>query len=75
MLSVIGRLLLIAAPALVLPFLIRSAVGGGVATATEVSTIAVLYAMVIGQVLYGGIGGASSTRCWSRPRRSAARSC
>lgn len=52
----IGRLALIAAPALVLPFLIRSAVGGGVATATEVSTIAVLYAMVIGQVLYGGIG-------------------
>ena len=52
----IGRLALIAAPALVLPFLIRSAVGGGVATATEVSTIAVLYAMLIGQVLYGGIG-------------------
>ena len=54
--KVIGRLLLIAAPALVLPFLIRSAVGGGVATATEVSTIAVLYAMLTGQVLYGGIG-------------------
>ncbi len=52
----IGRLSLLAAPALVLPFLIRSAVGGGVATATEVSTIAVLYAMLIGQVLYGGIG-------------------
>lgn len=52
----VGRLALIAAPALVLPFLIRSAVGGGVATATEVSTIAVLYAMLIGQVLYGGIG-------------------
>lgn len=54
-LSVIGRTLLIAGPALVLPFLIRGAVGGGVATATEVSTIAVLYAMVIGAVLYGGI--------------------
>lgn len=54
--KVIGRLALIAAPALVLPFLIRSAVGGGVATATEVSTIAVLYAMMIGQILYGGIG-------------------
>jgi tripartite ATP-independent transporter DctM subunit len=51
----IGRLALVAAPALVLPFLIRSAVGGGVATATEVSTIAVLYAMLIGQVLYGGL--------------------
>jgi tripartite ATP-independent transporter DctM subunit len=55
-LQVIGQSLLIAGPALVLPFLIRSAVGGGVATATEVSTIAVLYAMVIGQILYGGIG-------------------
>jgi tripartite ATP-independent transporter DctM subunit len=54
--KVIGSLALIAAPALVLPFLIRSAVGGGVATATEVSTIAVLYAMLIGHVLYGGIG-------------------
>lgn len=54
--KVIGRLAVIAAPALVLPFLIRSAVGGGVATATEVSTIAVLYAMLIGQVLYGGLG-------------------
>jgi tripartite ATP-independent transporter DctM subunit len=55
-LKVIGKLTLIAAPALVLPFLIRSAVGGGVATATEVSTIAVLYALMIGQILYGGIG-------------------
>lgn len=55
-LPVIGRLLLVAAPALALPFLIRSAVGGGVATATEVSTIAVLYALLVGQVLYGGIG-------------------
>lgn len=54
--KVVGQLALVAAPALVLPFLIRSAVGGGVATATEVSTIAVLYAMLIGQVLYGGIG-------------------
>jgi tripartite ATP-independent transporter DctM subunit len=54
-LSTIGHTLLIAAPALVLPFLIRSVVGGGVATATEVSTIAVLYALIIGIVLYGGI--------------------
>lgn len=51
----IGRLALIAAPALALPFLIRSAVGEGVATATEVSTIAVLYALIVGHVLYGGI--------------------
>jgi len=53
--AAIGKLLLIAAPALVLPFLIRSAVGGGVATATEVSTIAVLYALLIGKWLYGGL--------------------
>nr|WP_117194833.1 TRAP transporter large permease subunit [Rhizobium terrae] len=55
-LSVIKKALLVAAPALVLPFLIRTAVGEGIATATEVSTIAVLYAMIIGMVLYGGIG-------------------
>jgi len=53
--SVIGRLLVIASPALALPFLIRSAVGEGVATATEVSTIAVLYALIVGHFLYGGI--------------------
>lgn len=51
----IGKLVLIASPALALPFLIRSAVGGGIATATEVSTLAVLYALIIGHVLYGGI--------------------
>jgi tripartite ATP-independent transporter DctM subunit len=51
----IGRLALVAAPALALPFLIRSAVGEGVATATEVSTLAVVYALFVGHVLYGGI--------------------
>jgi tripartite ATP-independent transporter DctM subunit len=54
--STVRRVALIAAPALVLPFLIRGVVGGGIATATEVSTIAVLYAIVIGMILYGGIG-------------------
>ena len=53
--DLIGRTLLVATPALVLPFLIRWAVTDGVATATEVSTIAVVYAMFIGIVLYGGI--------------------
>ena len=53
---VVGRFLLVAAPALVLPFIIRSAVGEGVATATEVSTVAVVYALFVGHVLYGGIG-------------------
>ncbi|MBW6422039.1 TRAP transporter large permease subunit [Rhizobium sp. XQZ8] len=51
----IWKAIVVAAPALLLPFLIRSAVGGGVATATEVSTIAVLYALIIGATLYGGI--------------------
>jgi tripartite ATP-independent transporter DctM subunit len=55
-LSLVLRTCLVAAPALVLPFLIRSVVGGGIATATEVSTIAVLYAFLVGIVLYGGIG-------------------
>ncbi|MEO9337574.1 TRAP transporter large permease subunit [Mesorhizobium sp. SB112] len=55
-LKMIGKTALIAAPALVLPFIIRSAVASGAATATEVSTIAVLYAFIIGVVLYGGIG-------------------
>ncbi len=54
-LTLVLRLLLLAAPALVLPFLIRGAVGGGVATATEVSTIAVLYALIVGKWLYGGL--------------------
>jgi tripartite ATP-independent transporter DctM subunit len=54
--ATVRHTLLIAAPALVLPFIIRSAVGGGIATATEVSTIAVLYAILVGIVLYGGIG-------------------
>jgi tripartite ATP-independent transporter DctM subunit len=52
----VGRLVLVAAPALVLPFIIRTAVGEGVATATEVSTVAVVYALFVGHVLYGGIG-------------------
>lgn len=54
-LGVIGRTALVAAPALALPFMIRGMVGGGVATATEVSAIAVVYAFLIGGVLYGGI--------------------
>jgi tripartite ATP-independent transporter DctM subunit len=53
--DMVGKALLIAAPALVLPFLVRGAVTEGVATATEVSTIAVLYALIAGMVLYGGI--------------------
>ena len=68
-LPVIGRLLLVAAPALVLPFLIRSTVGGGVATATEVSTIAVLYALLSATACTAASAAGRSTTCWSRPRR------
>ena len=40
------RALLVALPALVLPFVIRAAVVGGLATPTEVSTVGLLYALV-----------------------------
>jgi tripartite ATP-independent transporter DctM subunit len=43
---------LIALPALALPFLIRASVTEGIATATEVSTIGIVYAMVAGLLLY-----------------------
>lgn len=43
---------LYALPAIALPFLIRSAVVEGVATATEVATIGVLYSFIIGLVVY-----------------------
>ena len=46
------KLFLIAAPAIALPFVIRAAVVQGVATATEVSTIGILYSIFIGIVLY-----------------------
>jgi tripartite ATP-independent transporter DctM subunit len=42
----------VALPALALPFIIRSAVIEGVATATEVSTIGIIYALLVGLVLY-----------------------
>ncbi len=46
------RRLLVAVPALVLPFLIRAAVVKGVATATEVSTVGILYTLVVGLLVY-----------------------
>jgi len=48
----IGRLALVALPAILLPFVIRAAVVEGVATATEVSTIGIAYAMVMGLLVY-----------------------
>jgi tripartite ATP-independent transporter DctM subunit len=49
---VVGRSFVIAIPALLLPFVIRAAVVGGIATATEVSTIGVAYAIVVGLLIY-----------------------
>ena len=48
----IWKLLAIALPALALPFVIRAAVVEGVATATEVSTIGIAYAVVAGLFVY-----------------------
>jgi tripartite ATP-independent transporter DctM subunit len=48
----IGRTFIIALPALALPFLIRAAVVEGVATATEVSTIGIVYSTVVGLLIY-----------------------
>ncbi|HTI82301.1 MAG TPA: TRAP transporter large permease subunit [Acetobacteraceae bacterium] len=48
----IGRSFLIAIPALVLPFVIRGAVVGGIATATEVSTIGIVYSVLAGVLIY-----------------------
>src|SRR6185437_2595281 len=42
----------IAIPALLLPFVIRSAIVNGVATATEVSTICIAYAVIVGLLFY-----------------------
>ncbi len=46
------RSFVIALPALALPFVIRAAVVEGVATATEVSTIGIVYATVVGLLVY-----------------------
>ncbi len=51
-LRAIARGFVIAAPSLALPFVIRGAVVKGVATATEVSTVGILYAIVVGLVVY-----------------------
>lgn len=48
----IGKSFLIAIPALALPVVIRVAVVEGVATATEVSTIGIVYAAIAGLLVY-----------------------
>jgi tripartite ATP-independent transporter DctM subunit len=48
----IAKTLVIALPALALPFVIRYAVVEGIATATEVSTIGIVYAFIVGLLVY-----------------------
>jgi tripartite ATP-independent transporter DctM subunit len=50
--KVVLRTFIIALPAMLLPILIRTAVVEGIATATEVSTIGIAYAMVAGLLIY-----------------------
>jgi tripartite ATP-independent transporter DctM subunit len=48
----IARSFIVALPALALPFVIRAAVVEGIATATEVSTIGIVYALLAGLLIY-----------------------
>lgn len=48
----IARAFVIALPALALPFVIRYAVVEGIATATEVSTIGIVYSLIVGLLIY-----------------------
>jgi tripartite ATP-independent transporter DctM subunit len=48
----VARTFLVGIPALALPFVIRYAVIGGIATATEVSTLGVAYSLLIGLFVY-----------------------
>ena len=50
--TIVGKTLLIALPALALPVLIRTAVVEGIATATEVSTVGVVYTIAAGLFIY-----------------------
>jgi tripartite ATP-independent transporter DctM subunit len=51
-LSVIGRAFLVAIPGLLLPMLIRYFVVAGIATATEVSVVGIIYTLLIGILVY-----------------------
>jgi tripartite ATP-independent transporter DctM subunit len=51
--SEIVRAFGIALPAIALPFVIRYSVVEGIATATEVSTIGIVYAFIVGFLIYG----------------------
>jgi tripartite ATP-independent transporter DctM subunit len=51
--SEIAKTFVVALPALALPFVIRYAVVEGIATATEVSTIGIVYSLIVGILIYG----------------------
>jgi TRAP-type C4-dicarboxylate transport system permease small subunit len=71
----IAKLAMIALPAVALPFVIRAAVVEGVATATEVSTIGIVYSVLAGLLLYRQFDWRRPPgRCWSTRPRSPARS-
>ena len=48
----IVRAFIVGIPALALPFVIRYAVVGGIATATEVSTLGIAYSLLVGVLVY-----------------------
>ena len=50
--AAVFRSLIVALPAIALPFIIRYAIVGGIATATEVSTIGIVYALLVGALIY-----------------------
>ena len=50
--ALVMKLLLVAVPALALPFVIRATVVGGIATATEVSTVGIAYTVLVGLLVY-----------------------
>jgi tripartite ATP-independent transporter DctM subunit len=50
--SEVAKSFIVAFPALALPFVIRAAVVKGVATATEVSTIGIVYSIIMGLAIY-----------------------
>ena len=50
--GVVGKTFVVAFPALMLPFVIRFAVVEGIATATEVSTVGIVYSLIVGLLIY-----------------------
>lgn len=50
--ALVGKTCVVALPALLLPFVIRTAVVEGIATATEVSTIGIIYTCLAGLLIY-----------------------